>query len=160
MARTVYNQKNLVLTIDGTTIQDFFEGASIVYTYDGGEVDKTQGTDGAGINIATDQGSTIKFTLRETSRSHQFLSDLRKRQYNGGSGVTVVLRTGADVLETMTDAYISRPGELSTGDKKQGSMQYTLMSADNESSNLGVNMGDLGGMGGFGGAVSKVTSLI
>ncbi len=47
MARTVYNQKNLVLTVDGTTIQDFFEGASIVFTYDGGEVDKTQGTDGA-----------------------------------------------------------------------------------------------------------------
>ena len=39
MARTIYNQKNLVLTIDGVTIQDFFEGASIVYTYDGGDVD-------------------------------------------------------------------------------------------------------------------------
>ena len=160
MARTIYNQKNLVLTIDGVTIQDFFEGASIVYTYDGGEVDKTQGTDGAGINIATDQGSTIKFTLRETSRSHKFLADLRKRQYNGGAGVTVVLRTGADVLETMTDAYISRPGELSTGDKKQGSMQYTLMSAENESSNLGV--GGVGGLGGMdlGRAFSTVKSMI
>ena len=160
MARTIYNQKNLVLTIDGVTIQDFFEGASIVYTYDGGEVDKTQGTDGASINIASDQGATIKFTLRETSRSHQFLSDLRKRQYNGGSGVTVVLRTGADVLETMTDAYISRPGELSTGDKKQGSMQYTLMSAENESSNLGLNMGGFGPIGDAGSAISNLSSLI
>lgn len=143
MARTRYNQKDLTLTIDGTTIQDFFEGASVVVTYDGGEVDKTQGTDSASINIATDQGMTLKFTLRETSRSRQYLADLRKRQYNGGSGVTVVLRTGADVLETMTDAYISNPGELSTGDKKMGSLQYTLMSAENTSSNLSTSGGNL-----------------
>ncbi|MEG6502702.1 MULTISPECIES: hypothetical protein [unclassified Desulfovibrio] len=143
MARTVYNQKNLVLTVDGTTIQDFFEGASIVFTYDGGEVDKTQGTDGASINIATNQGATIKFTLRETSRSRQFLSDLRKRQYNGGAGVTVVLRTGADVLENMTDAYIGNPGELSTGDKKQGGIQFTMMSAEHESSNMSTSGGNL-----------------
>lgn len=125
MARRVYHQKNLTLTVDGATIQDFFEGASVVVTPDGGEVDKTQGTDGAGVNIATDQGKTIKFTLRETSRSRQFLKDLRTRQYNGGSGVTVVLRTGADVLETLTEAFISREGELSTGDKKQGGIQYS-----------------------------------
>lgn len=152
MARTVYNQKNLVLTVDGTTIQDFFEGASIVFTYDGGEVDKTQGTDGASINIATDQGATIKFTLRETSRSRQFLADLRKRQYNGGAGVTVVLRTGADVLETMTDAYIGNPGELSTGDKKMGGIQYTMMSAEHDSSNLSTTGGNL--------ATSGLTSSI
>ena len=136
MFRTVYNQKNLVLTVDGTTIQDFFEGASIVFACDGGEVDKTRGTDGASVNLAADQGATIKFTLRETSRSRQFLADLRKRQYNGGSGVTVVLRTGADVLETMTDAYIGNPGELSTGDRKQGGIRYTMMSAEHESGNL------------------------
>lgn len=143
MARTRYNQKDLTLTIDGTTIQDFHEGASVVFTYDGGEVDKTQGTDGASINIATDQGATVKFTLRETSRSRQFLADLRKRQYNGGSGVTVVLRTGADVLETMTDAYLSNPGELSTGDKKMGGIQYTMMSAEHNSSNLSTTGGNL-----------------
>lgn len=54
--RKVYNQKNMSLTIDGVNIQDFHEGATFVYTWDGGEVDKTQGTDGAGINIATNQG--------------------------------------------------------------------------------------------------------
>ena len=53
--RKVYNQKNMSLTIDGVNIQDFHEGATFVYTWDGGEVDKTQGTDGAGINIATNQ---------------------------------------------------------------------------------------------------------
>ena len=78
--RKVYNQKNMSLTIDGVNIQDFHEGATFVYTWDGGEVDKTQGTDGAGINIATNQGATLQFTLRETSRSIKFLSDLRLRQ--------------------------------------------------------------------------------
>ena len=87
--RKVYNQKNMSLTIDGVNIQDFHEGATFVYTWDGGEVDKTQGTDGAGINIATNQGATLQFTLRETSRSIKFLSDLRLRQENGGAGVTV-----------------------------------------------------------------------
>lgn len=138
MARRIYNQKNLTLTVDGITIQDFFEGASVVLLFDGGEVEKTQGTDGASINIATNQGATIKWTLRETSRSRQFLADLRKRQENGGNGITVILRTGADVLETMTDAFIGRPGELSTGDKKQGGIQYVVMSAEHESSNLSL----------------------
>lgn len=136
MARRVYNQKNLTLTIDGTTIQDFHEGATCTYTYDGGEVQKTQGTDGGSINIATHQGATLVFTLRETSRSREFLHQLNQRQYQGGEGVTVILRTGADVLETMTEAYIGRPGELSTGDKVQGGIAYTIMSAEDESANL------------------------
>ena len=126
--RKVYNQKNMSLTIDGVNIQDFHEGATFVYTWDGGEVDKTQGTDGAGINIATNQGATLQFTLRETSRSIKFLSDLRLRQENGGAGV--------DILLTMTEGYISRPGQLSTGDKKQGSMQFTITSAEDETANL------------------------
>lgn len=136
--RRVYNQKNTTLTIDGVTIQDFFEGASIVFTYDGGEVDKTQGTDGASVNIATKQGATVKFTLRETSRSRPFLHQLNLRQYNGGAGVTVIFRTGADVLEAMVNAYIGNPGELSTGDKKQGGIQYTLTSPENTTEGLSI----------------------
>lgn len=136
--RKVYNQKNISLIIDGTTIQDFFEGATVVITKDGGEVDKTQGTDGASINIATNQGQTWKFTLRETSRSRSFLLSINKNQYNGGPGVTAVLRTGSDVLETLTEAYISREGELSTGDKKMGGIQYTLTSAEDDTNNLEV----------------------
>ena len=134
--RRVYNQKNLTVTVDGVTIQDFFEGASVTYTPDGGEVDKTQGTDGAGINLATNQGATVAFTVRETSRSRPHLNAIRLRQENGGPGVTVVLRTGADVLHTLTDSYIGREGELSTGDKKQGGIQYTLMSAEDDTSNM------------------------
>ena len=143
--RRVYNQKNLTLTVDGSTIQDFHEGATVVYTYDGGEVDKTQGTDGASINLATNQGATIKFTLRETSRSRSFLNSIRIRQENGGPGVTCILRTGADVLHTLTDSYIGREGELSSGDKKQGGIQYTLMSADDDTSNLS-NIGTVAGV--------------
>ena len=137
--RVSYNQKSTTLTINGTTIDGLGEGASLVFTYDGGEVDKTQGTHGASINIATNQGATLKFTLMESSPSRQYLADLRKRQENGGDGVTVVLRTGVEVLETMTDAFIGLPGELSTGDKKQGSLQYTMMSAHHESGNLGLS---------------------
>ena len=143
--RKVYNQKNLTLTIDGVTIQDFMDGASITIVADGGEVDKTQGTDGPGINIATNQGGTIRFTLRETSRSRQFLFDLRKRQENGGDGVTVILRTGADVLETMTDSFIGNAGELSTGDKTQGGIEYTLMSPEYEPNNLSTSAAAVGG---------------
>ena len=67
--RKVYNQKNMSLIVDGVQIQDFAEGTSFVYTFDGGEVLKTQGTDGASVNIATNQGATLQFTLWETSRS-------------------------------------------------------------------------------------------
>ncbi len=134
--RHVYNQKALTVTVDGVTIQDYFEGAPLVYTWDGGEVDKTQGTDGPGINLATNQGSTLQITLRETSRSIGFLQSLRTRQENGGAGVTVVVRTGAQILLTMTDSYIGRPGQLATGDKKQGGIQFTLVSADDTTNNI------------------------
>lgn len=133
---TVYNQKNTTLTVDGVPITGFMDGTSLTVTYDGGEVDKTQGTDGAGINIATPQGMTVQFTLRETSWSHDFLASLFTRQSNGASGVTVVLRTGANILHMLTDAYIGQPGQLTTGDKKQGGIQYTVTSANSTTSNL------------------------
>ena len=136
--RTVYNQKNTTLTIDGTTIQDFGEGTSITFTLDGGEVQKTQGTDGAGINIASDQGATLAFTLRENSRSVQFVQDIIVRQRNNGAGVTIVLRTGGDILFTMTDSFIGNPGELATGDKTQGTLQYTAVSASVEANNMSI----------------------
>lgn len=139
MARTVYSQKNISVTVDGTTIQGFADGASIAVVHDGGEVEKTQGTDGPGINIASDQGMTLRFTLRETSPSHEFLRSLKRRQANGGSGVTVIMRTGVDVLHTLSDAYISNPSELSSGDKTMGSVEYTIISAESDSSNMGMN---------------------
>lgn len=132
----VYNQANTTLTVDGVLIQDFAEGTSLTLTLEGGEVQKTQGTDGAGINIATNQGATVKFTLRETSRSISFLNALRSLQEKSSEGCTVIFRTGADICFSMTDAFISRPGELSTGDKTQGTMEFTLTSASDNLSNL------------------------
>lgn len=134
--RRVYNQKQLTITVDGITMQDFMDGASVIITYDGGEVDKTQGTDGAGINLATNQGMTVQFTLREESRSRAFLKSLRIRQEEGGDGVSVVVRTGVNVMHMMTESYVSQPAALNTGDKKMGGVQYTLMSAREETSNL------------------------
>lgn len=134
--RRVYNQKNLSILVNGIPMQDFAEGTTVTYTEDGGEVQKTQGTDGAGINIATKQGATLTLTLRETSRSRGMLHSLNFAQYYGASGVTVVVRTGADVLHTMTGAFVGPPGTLTTGDKVQAGMEYTLISPENESSNL------------------------
>lgn len=141
--RAVYNQKNTTITVDGVTMRDYMDGASIVVTYDGGEVDKTQGTDGAGINLATNQGMTVQFTLRETSRSREFMKSLRLRQENGGAGVTVVVRTGANVMHMMPESYCSQPAALNTGDKKMGGLQYTLMSAEEETSNLSPDISNL-----------------
>lgn len=134
--RRTYSQKNNTLTIDGRTIEGFIEGASITIRYDGGEVDKTQGTDGPGINLATYQGMSILFSLRENSPSQQFLQDLFKRQEQGGEGVNVVLRTGVNILHTLPNSFISLPGELATGDKKMAGWQYTLMSESGDTSNL------------------------
>lgn len=136
--RRTYNQKNTTLTVDGVTIQDFHEGTTITFTYDGGEVEKTQGTDGASVNMATMQGATIQFTIRETSRSRAFLKQLHLRQYNGGPGVVVIFRSGADVLETLSEAFIGNPGETTTGDKKQAGIQYTLTSAESSTENLDI----------------------
>lgn len=134
--RRTYNQKSNTVTVGGVTLQGFMDGASIVVQYDGGEVDKTQGTDGAGINLATAQGMTIQVTLREDSPSHAYLRSLFTRQEAGGGGVQIVVRTGVNVLHTMPESYISLPAALNTGDKKQGGQQYTFTSATNDVSNL------------------------
>lgn len=139
MATRVYNQANTSLSVDGIDISSgLAEGASIVYLRDGGEVQKTQGTSGASINIASDQGATLRVTLRETSPDHGVLQALKIKQSRTGSGVTVVIRTGADVLHTMPEAFISNPGEKSTGDKTQASVEYTFMSAQATDSNLEI----------------------
>lgn len=133
--RRVYNQHLVTLTVDGRQIKDFAEGSTISLTYDGGEVEKTQGTDGAGLNRATRQGATIQFTIREDSDSREFLRSLNLRQ-DDAAGVSVILRTGVDVIERLPDAYISQAGNLSTGDKRMGSIEYTLTSRENYSDNL------------------------
>lgn len=136
--RKIYNQNALTLTIDGQKIQDYMDGSPVIFTFDGGEVQKTQGTDGPSINLATNQGVTIQFTLRETSRSLAFCIGLRQRQEMGGPGVSVIGRTGADIIVSLIEGYISRPGQLTTGDKMQGGMQFTITAANDTLSGLNI----------------------
>lgn len=138
--RKVYNQKQISVTVAGVALQDFMDGASIIITHDGGEVAKTQGTDGPGVNLATNQGATLQVTLREDSRSRAFLQSLRLRQENGGDGVTIVVRTGVNVLHLMPESFISQPAALNTGDKQMGGLQYTFISAQESVSNLAVDL--------------------
>jgi len=134
--RKVYNQHLTTLVVNNVKIQDFYEGSTITFSWDGGEVGKTQGTDGASINLATLQGATLSFVLRESSRSRYYLQTLRDLQYAGGEGVTVTFLTGVDVQEVMTDAFISNPGTLSTGDKTMNGIAYVLTSPHNNSIGL------------------------
>jgi len=149
----VYNQYNTRLQInqpgysgpDGKgssqhTVTGYYEGSVITFTWDGGEVSKTQGTDGASINIATLQGCTIAFTVRESSASNAWLYGLvyfqRQSVQEGNmvyasSGATVNFWTGVYHKHVLANAFISNPSPLSTGDKQMGSMTYTLTSPSN-----------------------------
>ena len=134
--RTRYNQKTHSVAVDGNSIVGLFSGTSIVVTTDGGEVAKTQGTDGPSINIATPQGGTVQVTLRQTSASRKFLRDLHKRQTEDGAGVSVVIFDGAKAVYRLDDSYISAPGEVSTGDKEQPGIQYMLTGMTLDEDNL------------------------
>jgi hypothetical protein len=128
----VYSQKGAVLNVKGLPISGFMDGSSIKVTWDGGEVEKTEGTDGAGLNLATHQGATISFTLRETSSDNSVLRGIfEAQQYAGVFGdVTVVpcaLITGGGVAVAMANCLIGPPGELSTGDKKQGGIEWKVI---------------------------------
>ena len=128
----VYSQKGTILNVKGLPISGFMDGASIKVTYDGGEVEKTEGTDGAGLNVATHQGATISFTLRETSTDNEVLRGIFEAQQYASvmqpvSIIPCTLISGGGVVVAMTDCLISPPGELSTGDKKQGGIEWKVV---------------------------------
>lgn len=128
MARKeIYNQKNNKVVFNGITLQGYANGTSITVEYVGGEVAITEGTDGGGLNIATDQGMRIQVTLRETSPSIDVIETARLLQNQLSTPNVVLLQTGANVKYTITNALVSRPETLSTGDKEQGSVQYTFV---------------------------------
>ena len=128
MARKeIYNQKNNKVVFNGITLQGYSDGTAIEVEYVGGEVDITEGTDGGGLNIATDQGMRIRVTLRETSPSIDVIETARLAQNQLSTPNLVLLQTGANVKYTITNALVSRPEALSTGDKQQGSVQYTFV---------------------------------
>ncbi len=65
-------------------------------------------------------------------------------QYESGVGYTVIVRTGADNLITMTNAFIGQAGELSTGDKRMGGRTFTLTSGETSLENLAMDIVNLG----------------
>ena len=128
MARKeIYNQLHNKVVFNGISLQGYADGTSIEVEYVGGEVDITEGTDGGGLNIATDQGMRIRVTLRETSPSIDVIETARLAQNQLSTPNVVLLQTGADVKYTITSALVSKPETLTTGDKTQGSVQYTFV---------------------------------
>lgn len=128
MARKeIYNQKNNKIIFDGIATQGFADGTPITIEFVGGEADITEGTDGGGLNIATVQGIKITAAYRETSPSVDMFDAAIEAQQNLSVTHTVLFQTGANVKYTLTNALVSKPDNLSTGDKKQGSQAYTFV---------------------------------
>lgn len=128
MARKeIYNQKNTKVLMNGISLQGFANGTSITVEFVGGEVDISEGTDGGGLNIATIQGIKVSVTLRETSPSIDLINSQIELQQISSIPCVVMIQTGANVKYTLTNALVSKPDNLSTGDKTQGSQQYTFV---------------------------------
>lgn len=128
MARKeIYNQRNNKVIWNGIPLSGYADGTSITVEFVGGEVDITEGTDGGGLNIATTQGIKISVTLRETSSSADTLNAAIDLQQTMSNPSVVLLQTGANVKYTVTNALVSKPENLTTGDKKQGSQVYTFV---------------------------------
>lgn len=124
----IYGQKDSKILVNGVPIFNLMDGSSIRVVFDGGEVDKTEGTDGPGLNIATAQGGTVYFTIRETSVSYNYLMGLFQLESAlTGVTVSVVMMSGSRIVFTMPRALIGQPGELSTGDKKQGGVEFKIV---------------------------------
>lgn len=122
----VYNQPDVTVTVNGVRIQGFAEGASVTVRPMGGEVQLTEGLDGPGINRATRQGGQIVLNLRESSPGNAIMQALRLQQDAAPVGAIVVVSTGVGAIETLSNALVSLPGDLATGDKKMGARTYTL----------------------------------
>ena len=127
MYETVYRQQFISATYNGTPLQGLMDGASIRVITRGGELDLTEGTDGGDVNIATLQGMQVEISLRETSTVHEFLFEQNRSQANGGPGATLMLYTGTGRSLNCGDMFVSVPGQLGTGDKKQGAHTYTFL---------------------------------
>ena len=128
--KQIYNQRNISATFNGVDLKGLMDGASLTIERVGGEVDITEGTDGGGLNQATDQGVRVSLVLRETSQSIATLETAKTLQQRTGVTSVLVVRTGANMLVTVSNAMVSNPGPLSTGDKKQGGITYTFVGTD------------------------------
>lgn len=127
MRKEIYNQKNTKVIFNGIATQGYAEGTSITVEFVGGEADISEGTDGGGLNIATVQGIRVTASYRETSPSNDLFGTAIEAQQNLSTTNVVMVQTGANVKYTLTNALVSKPDTLSTGDKKQGSQTYTFV---------------------------------
>lgn len=127
MRKEIYNQKNTKIIFNGVVAQGYGEGTSIQVEWVGGEADISEGTDGGGLNIATVQGMRISATFRETSPSVDLFDAAIEAQQSLSTTNVVMLQTGASVKYTLLNALVSKPENLSTGDKKQGTQTYTFV---------------------------------
>jgi hypothetical protein len=127
MPETVYRQQWIAASYNGVPLQGMMDGSSITIRPRGGEVDLTEGTDGGDVNLATDQGIEIEITLRETATTHEMLYAQHLSQGRGGPGATMSLYSGTGRTLTAPNCFVGMPGELSTGDKKQGSHTYRFV---------------------------------
>lgn len=128
--KKVYSQRNVSASFNGIDLKGLMDGASLTIERVGGEVEITEGTDGGGLNQATDQGVRVSLVFRETSQSIPTLETAKTLQQRTGVTSVLVVRTGANMLVTISNAMVSNPGPLSTGDKKQGSISYTFVGTD------------------------------
>lgn len=128
MPETVYRQQFVAASYNGTPLQGLMDSASIRVIHRGGELDLTEGTDGGDVNIATLQGAQVEIDLRETSTAHEFLFSQNRSQTNGGPGATLALYTGTGRTLTCSEMFVGAPGQLATGDKKQGAHTYVFLS--------------------------------
>ena len=145
MKHGIYNQQLLTISVDGARLTDLADQNAVSVTTEGGVVALTQGADGPSVNRSTKQGGTIVVTLREDSRSLQFLDGLFNRQYAGGGGVSVVVRTGTEIIFELRNAHLSQPGQLQTGGPTMGSFAYTFIGTEMKMSNLSGGMSGLTG---------------
>lgn len=123
-----YAQSLVTVLYDNVPVTDLAEGSSVDIEVDGGKVEKTEGTDGASINVGSAQGATCKVRLKETSPAHAPLYGENLAQQYGAPGGVLTVMSGTLVLHILTNCFISAPGALSTGDKKQGTIEYTFTS--------------------------------
>ena len=131
MARKeIYNQKNTKILFNGIETKGFGPDATITVEFVGGEADITEGTDGGGLNIATVQGIKVTATYRETSPSIELFDAAIDAQQKLSNTNVVMLQTGANVKYTLTNALVSKPDNLSSGGKTQGTQAYTFVATE------------------------------
>ena len=133
MPSLLYNQGQAAATLNGYPIVapgrgDGGEGEGVIkIEWVGGEATRTEGINGAGMNISAEQGGNIHITLQERSPAIGYIMQCKRQQMLDGVLATVVVFTGTQTVVTLTGAIISTPGELGTGGKKQGQQVFSFM---------------------------------